>query len=156
MSSVSTKINGISAATTFTYVVCKYTSGLFVTNTHSLPASQPDGTDMIRLNTRIPYSRLGNYRPAWDLRLLFKVLVVVLVVVVLRALFMQPVQQYLREGRSCFQHSASFVENSIAFFPDIVRAERQPTPSKTIFFTETSCCGDGFVRLNARYVATGV
>lgn len=103
---------------------------------------------MIRLNNRVLYKRLGNYRPACDLRVLFKVFAVVVILLVLVLLLTRP---QMRNGRPCFQRQLPDNDESIIFFPDLMEAEKKPTPSKTIFFLETTCSGDGLVRLKPRY-----
>lgn len=108
---------------------------------------------MIRLNSNIPYSRLGKYRASFNIRALVKVLVVIGIIVAAHSFLVKPIQRYLRDGRPCFKHSVN-IEQSIEFFPDLSEAAKQPTPGKTIFFLETSCSGDGFARLNARYVGS--
>lgn len=103
---------------------------------------------MIRLNSRVPYTRLGNLRPSCDARIVIKVLFVVAIITLLALLFTRP---ELRNGRPCFELSPNVDAKSILFFPDILDHPKKPAPSKTIFFLETSCSGDGNARLNARY-----
>lgn len=103
---------------------------------------------MIRLNNRVPYKRFGNYQPACDLRVLFKVFAILVILLVLVLVFTWP---QMRNGRPCFQRTIPDNDKSIIMFPDLIADEKQPTPSKTIFFLETSCSGDGLVRLKPRY-----
>lgn len=105
---------------------------------------------MIRFNNNIQYSRLGKYRPSCDIRILARIFLIIVLIIVMQSFLLKPLQRYFRDGRPCYKQSISYVEQSIDFFPDLSEAEKQPKPGKTIFFLETSCSGDGFVRLNAR------
>lgn len=85
-----------------------------------------------------------------DRRIWFKISVSALVIFLLWYIFASKT----KEAKQCFQQTTISHdpegENTIKYFPDLLKSSRQPTPGKTIFFHETSCSGDGIVRLNAR------
>lgn len=83
----------------------------------------------------------------FDRRVIFKISSFALVVFLFWFIF----SPNTKKAKQCFEPNVSIDQAAlITYFPKLKQSYRQPTPGKSIFFHETSCGGDGFVRLTAR------
>lgn len=95
-------------------------------------------------------ARLSVRQPLPDRRVVLKIAAVTLIALLVWSILVTSTGE---KAKQCFRRPVDIgpaAAPSIAYFPDLLRSARRPKMGKTIFFHETSCSGDGFVRLNAR------
>ncbi|XP_031634031.1 lactosylceramide 4-alpha-galactosyltransferase-like [Contarinia nasturtii] len=60
------------------------------------------------------------------------------------------IDKKIEKGKKCFQTPKDFHVDDIEFFADILNAEIQPNPERSIFFHETSCFKNEMINMTAR------